>query len=319
MLLLQLPVLYYISLFPGKPIDRSHGLIQKLGLEALINAGNWKSVEKKVLELPADDLTRVIDGICNQENLIPKIEEYLETESSEFQDVLAGAFYIIKGWKIRSGAWAKDVGDDQWEGFSEHLNLAAERLNKSFDSPKLALEGMGRMIQAFQGFGEKEEAIKVFNYSKELTSSHYLSHTAMHRILTPRWHGSNEEMIDFGNSIEDDHLRGLIQLSTLVEIYSDMNNKDEDEDEKQSRRRFNLQHKDLIKEVLSNLKVPTGDSMLTINFKNHLACLYSIIGMKKERDKHLNELNGKISYRPWCYFGMHNARDVKLYKMVGMI
>ena len=45
-----------------------------------------------------------MNGICKKENLIPKVEEFLESDRSEFQDVLAGNYHIIKGWKIRSSS-----------------------------------------------------------------------------------------------------------------------------------------------------------------------------------------------------------------------
>jgi len=319
MLLLQLPVMYFIQMFPGKPIEESFGLIQKLGLEALINAGDWKAVEKKVLQLPADDITRVMNGLCKQENLIPKVEQYLQTTPSEFQDVLAGNFHIIRGWKIRSGSWAKEVGDDQWEGFYEQLNLAAERLTRSYDNEALFLEGNARLIQMNMGGGEKEDCIKAYNRCQELDPNHYLANIAMHRALTPRWGGSIEEMVEFGNSIKNDHLRGLIQLSNLVEIYSDMNYENEEEEEELTKQRFQRKHANYINKVMNNLSIPTGDSMLAIDFKNHMACVSSLLGRKKERNDYLKALNGNTTYRPWCYFGMHNARDVKLYKMVGLI
>ena len=73
MQLLQLPVLFYTRMFPCKPIEESYGLIQKLGLEALINSGDWKAVEKKVVQLPGDDLTRVMNGICKQKKSNSKV------------------------------------------------------------------------------------------------------------------------------------------------------------------------------------------------------------------------------------------------------
>jgi len=319
MILLQLPVILYTSKFPGKPIDQSHGLIEKLGLEALINAGDWKAVENKVLQLPPDDISRTMDGIASQKNLTPKIEQYLNTETSEFQDVLAGNFLTKRAWEIRSGAWAKDVGDDQWEGFFKHLEMAVERLNRSYDSKQLQLEGVSRLIHIYMGASEEEEALEAFNHCMEMDSSHYLAHIAMHRVTTPRWQGDMERMLEFADSIQDDHVRGLIQLSSLVEIYDDMVREDDDEDDDVTKQRFQKEHDALIHKTLSNLEIPTGNSMLAIDFKNHLACVYSILNMKKDRDRYLNELNGNITYRPWCYFGMSNHRDVKLYKMVGLI
>ncbi len=319
MLLLQLPVMYFVHAFPGKPIDESFGLIEQLGLETLVNSGDWKGVEDKVLQLPADDLTRVINGLCKQENLVPKVEAYLNTPPSEFQDVLAGNFYTIRAWDIRSGAWAKEVNDDQWEGFFKHLNLAAERLNRSYESEALFLEGNAQLIRVYMGLSEKEDCIAAYNQCQEVDPDHYLSHIAMHRVLTPRWGGSIEEMIDFGNSIKNDHLRGLIQLANLVDIYSDMSNEDEDEEEEMTKDRFRKQHKRYLDQVMSEIEIPTGDSMLAIDAKNHMACVASLLGWDKRCKQYIKELNGKTTFRPWCYFGMQTPRAVKLYNMVGLI
>ena len=320
MLFLQLPIIFYTSKFPGKPTDESFGLIEKLGLEALINAGDWKAVENKVLQLPSDDLTRVMDGLCKQENLTVKVMDYLTTTPSEFQDVLAGNFHINRAWKIRSGSWAEEVGEDQWEGFFKHLNIAAERLNRTYASKKLELEGIARLIRVYMGGSDKEEAHEAYNHCKEIDPNHYLSNIAMHRILTPRWGGSTDEMVNFAASIDNSHLRGLIELSNLVEIYSDMYNENNDEDEQVTKQRFYKEHDALIDKTLSSLEIPTDNSsMLAIDFKNHLACVYSILNMKKDRDQYLKEVDKNITSRPWCYFGMMNHRDVKLYKMVGMI
>lgn len=169
------------------------------------------------------------------------------------------------------------------------------------------------------GGSEKEECIEAYNQCQEIDPNHYLSLTAMHRVLTPRWSGSLEEMIEFGSTIKNDHLRGLIELSSLVEIYSDMNNENENEEEELTKQRFRRKHSIYIDKVMKNITIPPGDSMLAIDFKNHLACVSSLLGKKKECHTYLKELNGNNTFRPWCYFGMLNPRDVKLYKKVGLI
>ena len=82
------------------------------------------------------------------------------------------------------------MGDDQWEGFFEELHLAADRLNRHYDNKALYLEGTARLIQVYMGGSEKEECIEAYNQCQEIDPNHYLSHTAMHRVLTPRWSGS---------------------------------------------------------------------------------------------------------------------------------
>lgn len=313
--ILGLPILYYLDFFPSKPTDFSFGLIEKLGIDNEIKNGSWDVIEKKVSQLSADDVSRVIEGICRAKEYHPHIEQYLKTERSEFQNLIAGNYYTIVAWEIRSGKWATEVTGDQWEGFFEYLEKAEERLDGEFRNKIWRLEGAALMIRVCLGQSEKDRAFRCFEKCKQLAPNHLLAHQGLFRVLTPRWLGSDEEMIEFYQSIPHPKLSRLIQFEMLIEMYSDLQR----EDEEMAYGRFREQRMPLIKSALNQVGIMEGDSMFAISYNNHLACLLNIMRMKNQRDKILKALKEKITYRPWVYFGMSSERDIRLFKMGGLL
>ena len=314
--ILGIPVIIYTNNFPGSPLDQSCGLIKKLSLENDINNANWGVIEKKIMDLSADEMSRALDGICTTEKFHPHIESYLKTESTEFQNVLAGVYYTIMAWKARSGSWAKEVGEDQWRGFFEYLEEAHESLKRPFQSKKLKLEGTARLIRVYLGLSEKEEAYQAFKACQELSLNHFVSHISYCRVLVPRWLGSEEELLSFADSVVDSKLKLLINLMALVDLHSDLNNEDEDS----ALQRFRSEHGERIQNNLQQASnISSDDNIVSITTRNYLAYLYNVLEMKKDRNRMLNTLKGKITAQPWGYAGVRSERDLKLFKLGGVL
>jgi len=83
--------------------------------------------------------------------------------------------------------------------------------------------------------------------------------------------------------------------------------------------KFREERRTLITEALQNAQIPNDDSIVSIYSKNYLANLYNILGMKKDRDRLIDGLKNRITLHPWAYFGMHCERDVKLFRMGGLM
>ncbi len=313
--LLEWPILIWVDLVKGKPTDQSYGLLEKTQIAADVANGNWASMESKIEKLSGDDLTKVIDGLTQIDKDYSKILDYVNAHDSEVQRVIAGALYTQIAWLVRSGKRAVDITDDQALGFLNYLDKAELFLINEFKNPALQIEGLARRVRVYLGMGEEFQALEAFKECTALAPNQTLAHIAYLIVVTPKWMGNREEMMDFANSPKDPQVRTLTRLMAAVEIYSDYHF----DDMESAKVVFQSREQELCKKVLGNLQIAEDDSLLAIHTRNYLACLYNALGYTKKRNEVINQLKGQVTSRPWVYFGVQSERDLFLYKLGGML
>ena len=305
---------WYLGMFPGTR-DDSFGLIDKLNLKSDLAKGDWNTIESKLSKLSDDDFSRVITEFCNGEQFNKEIEQFIRTPETEFQNVIAGCYYISVGYLKRSGAWASELSEDQINGMYEYLDKADDCLRAEFDNKRYDVEASARLIAVLLNTGSKEEAAYYFEKCKSLNPKSFMAHVRYFRVLVPRWGGSNEAMLAYLESIEDKPLKDMIRVMVLNELFNDLYN----EDETTALQKFKNQSGSLIQEALKNTTIPNDDSIVTIHTKNYLAMLYNILEMRKERDELLSTMSNRITRYPWAYYGMHNEKDITTFNRLGLL
>lgn len=312
--ILALIALWYIRTFQ-KGIDESFDLLGKFKLKADISRGDWQAVENKMSTLSPDEFSRVISELCSGKILKDEISAFLKTPETEFRNLIAGCYYTSVGYLTRSGAWANELSDNQISGMYDYMELAEEQFAKKYDNELYRLEAEGRMVGVQMLAGSKEDATYFFDRAKTGDPKHWLAHYRFFRVSTPRWGGSNEEMLSLINSTKDKPLRDMLRAMTLVEIFSDLYN----EDEETAVAKFEEEWYPLIDEALKNAPIQNADTITNIYAKNYMAMVYNILRMYRERDQLIGELSGRFTQHPWAYWGMHCERDVKVFKRFGML
>lgn len=313
----QFPLFLVYGWLPSKPNDFSFGLVNEKNIPELFEQKAWVDFENIFKDLPSDDITKLIDGLCLSKRYDKEVEAYLKENDSELSYLISGVYYTYVAWEIRTGGWAKNIKEDQWDGFLKYLEKAEASLLKVAKSDSLKTEAKARLIRVYLGLSRKSKAIDLFNQCIISNPNHYLAHVNMFKILTPRWSGSVEELKQFINSVGNPKLRCLLELMYYIEMYSDILN--EYSNEGKAKRLFRTHYLKEVKVLLNNdFNLPKG-SIVSIYTCNHLAYLYHIIGKRGSRNKVLKKIPNAFTQQPWAYFGMHSERDVKFFKAIGIM
>lgn len=319
MSLLAIPIMKYYEMFPGKPQERSLGLVDRLQLAPLIQSGKWKEVEGIIMELPQNELARAMDGICMSGVFDQQLESYVQTLNTDFHNMISGYYYIYCAWQARSGMRAEHVGEDQWEGFYKYLNLAHHFLTEEFSDPKMQLQVWSNLITVLMGYSDKDKADEIFEKCMTIDPNLLNAHMTYFSVVTPKWLGSREEMEAYVKSDQwSKEISTVLQLKYYVELYKEYYF-NEIEDEDVAKRRFKADYGHECARLLQNLHLPKEENLLNLTSKNHLCYLYIILNNNRERNRLMKELKGKYQVQPWGYFGVLCERDAKLFKWAGVL
>ncbi|WP_125917091.1 hypothetical protein [Hymenobacter coccineus] len=287
------------GLFTKSYPDYSYGLIRHLGIENMLQAGQWAAFENIIYSLNSEDLTRLLDGICLTDRYERALKNYFSTEKSEVKQLISGAHNLYLAWKLRGANVGNSLTGKQVDGFIFYLEKSSQDFSYDFSSPILEAESCARLVRVYMGFSDTEAAQSAYSTAIQLIPNHLLAHLNYFKVTSPKWLGNLEIMASFVNQVVDAELKNLLQLMYLVEVYSDLfysfsltaNSK------------FQKLHGQLIKEALAANTVPSGNSLLAIYTCNYLACLYQILGFRKEVSAIKPRLKGRRTIYPWAYFG----------------
>lgn len=299
MLLLDKLISTGSALFTKNYSDYSYGLIERLGIENMLQARQWTAFENLIYSLDSEDLTRLLDGLCLTDRYERFLKNYFSTEKSEIKQLISGAHNLYFAWKRRGANVGNSLTGKQVDGFTFYLEKSSQDFSHNFGSPILEAESLARLVRVYMGFSDTEAAQSAYLTATQLIPNHLLAHLNYFKITSPKWLGDLETMIIFVNQVEDTELKKLFQLMYLIEVYSDLfysfsltaNSK------------FRKLYGQLIEEVLTNTTIPIGNSLLAIYTCNYLACLYQILGFRKEVLAIKPQLKGRRTSYPWAYFG----------------
>jgi hypothetical protein len=118
--------------------------------------------------------------------------------SSAFPLVARGAFHIRQAWKARGSGRAHDVTQDGWRGFTEHLDLAADDLQRAMETSASDPTPWAYMVTVAMGLSmPKDEIIRIVAESdaRALGLRHVYARATT--ALSHKWGGSHQLMLDF--------------------------------------------------------------------------------------------------------------------------
>jgi len=290
------------SLFKGAgpaalPADLSFGLIDKLGIKPLLEQKQWLAFEKTAAELPPDELTRLLDGLCLSEHYAPLLTQYQQSGDSEMRRLVAAVYATFRAWEARSGAYARELSQQQVDGFTHYLTQAHAHLAHPFAEPALQAQASARLVRVAMGLSEPELAQAAYEQCIALQPRHLLAHLFYFNVLTPKWFGDEEVLEDFVTTATP-ALRDLLQAMYLVELQSIV-----DDSTAVAKADFKRANQRRIMELLAQ-EPRTEDALAAIYFNNYLACLSHNLGELARRDQFLRVMDGRITVNPWPLFGL---------------
>jgi len=210
--------------YPRKELDRK--LTGELADDLLANLA--QSVGDK--NAPLEEIYQACDqGLGQMKGSKDWYERcYSGVESALFKNwpdeaipwLLLGQVEIDRAWFARGNGYADAVTDEQWKGFGEHLAAAEKALNKAWLLDPKEERIARQMITVVLGkSGQREEMEEWFDRAMALKPDNYAACRAKMYYLEPKWHGSQEAMLEFGREcVHNANWSGLVPLM-LVEAH----------------------------------------------------------------------------------------------------
>jgi hypothetical protein len=278
--------------------DLSFGLIDALAVKPMLEQKQWQAFEKVAIELASDELTRLLDGLCLSDYYAPLLERYQKSGTSELRRLVAAVHATFRAWEARSGAYARELSQQQIDGFSHYLGQAHAQLMQPFATPVLQAQAAARLVRVAMGLGDPELARAAYEQCVAMQPTNLLAHIFYFNVLTPKWFGDEETLEDFVDEASDPNLHSLLQAMYLVELQFIV---DEETTIVKQEMRSKNQHR--INELLT--KNPRIDDTLpSIYFNNYVACLSENLEQTAIRNQFLQALGNRITIYPWAYFGL---------------
>ena len=134
--------------------------------------------------------------------------------------LIRGAYYVQYAWDARGGGWASTVSDEGWRLMKERLGIARESLERSWIMRPIletALQMQGVELGDSRGRKEME---RWFNNAMKLDPGNYQARMNKLNWVHEKWHGSVEEMLDFGKECLAD-TNGTASL-TLYDVHLEL-------------------------------------------------------------------------------------------------
>ncbi|HAB17365.1 MAG TPA: hypothetical protein PLX89_17635 [Verrucomicrobiota bacterium] len=158
--------------------------------------------------LPGDEFLDLVEPMCDllwHTNLVtqywPKIEEaitnrYLGTAEAQY---LLGDKYVDFAWQARGSGWADSVTDEGWRLFGERLQRGESALRQAWDLKPTLAQVPYRMIWVCLGRSHPRSEMELwFRRGQQRSAGWYKLYWAKAEYLMPKWHGSEREVIEFG-------------------------------------------------------------------------------------------------------------------------
>ncbi|MBC6697392.1 hypothetical protein [Hymenobacter sp. BT190] len=293
--------------------DLSFGLLDSRQITPLVKREKWDQVEQIALSVMSDDLSRLLDGICLTDQFNKQIIPLGKEKNQEFARLVLGAWYLYQAWQARSGQWAENLSKSQIEGFEHYLLLARELLGGPFATPAFLCEARARLVRVEMGLNEPDRAMMAFQQSIVVDVRKFWAYHHVFKLASPKWLGSEEELVGYIQSVDDDALRHTLWLMFLVEMYSDADT----EDEATALQRWYPAYRELLEEVLAQPQLSLNNTLVSIYANNNLAYLYHLVGEREKRNAILVALGGHFPPYPWDYFGIEsdNAAAMQAFQL----
>lgn len=136
-----------------------------------------------------------VDGTLR--DLADMIDHNWTNTGAAYQNWL-GQLETKRAWAERGTAYANKVSGEGWQGFEEHLAKAEAHLNKAWelDPQDASTPYIVMTVELGQGKG-RDVMDKWFQRAMVISTNYYEAALSMSYYLEPRWHGSEEEALEF--------------------------------------------------------------------------------------------------------------------------
>lgn len=121
------------------------------------------------------------------------------------RDIIKGSNHIDLAWEARGSGWAKDVTEEGWKGFKNHLGIAQEALTRCWKSRKERPEAAALMITVtMAGHGNTGDTERLwFDRAVKAQMDYAPAYFKYGYAISPNWGGSNRQRKAFARECLD--------------------------------------------------------------------------------------------------------------------
>lgn len=200
----------------GKIVDYSFGLSAAKAVRKHLLDQDFEMAEVILEKMSANDLTQTLDyiGLVIEK---PLLMRWLKNNhNKDFPYLALGVYFIHEAWKIRSHAVAKEVADEQREGFLEFQKKALKAFLSMDKNSLLMPEVNARLIRVYMGLGEQTALRECFFSAIESNPDLVWAYLHYCEAIEPKW-GGNEILIQEMMDLLPDNLliKQIIELKII--------------------------------------------------------------------------------------------------------
>ncbi len=209
---------------------------------------------------------------------------------------LYGSYLVRKAWAARGSGTADTVSDSDADKFRDYLSDAQEALQRAIELDPDMSDAYAEMLVVVRGAGSKAEARKLFDEARTRFPSDIQLHQNMLLLLTERWMGSDDEVLEFarthGNSVAE--LACLIPFAHL-EVWR---GSDTDIGTYFKDKKIRAEVKEAFKQFISS----SDDGQQVqgrLDALQYFACAFGMMGDNKNGKKAFKKMKGRYSSAAW--------------------
>ena len=123
-------------------------------------------------------------------------------ESSYVVEMLVGDYHMAAGWDARGSGFANEVTREGWEDFETHMQLARKSFENAWEAAPHRPEAPAAMVYVAMcsSRSANREMRRWFERAVEAQCDYRVAYTNVLQGLMPRWHGSLDQLYQFGVS-----------------------------------------------------------------------------------------------------------------------
>lgn len=195
--------------------DEPRGLRTRVELEGFLLKKDFASLNSRLAALhkefkadPAhEDVLQLAFSTFGSEN--PEFERLIDewckaTPGASFPFAAKGIYFHAKGNRARGGAWISETSSEQIKAMEASLKIALPAFLKSLALDQHTVFAHHGLLGLLSNFGEPEKTEKFYKQAIQAVPTSFQIRRIYMQGLTPRWGGSEEQMIAFANSSEKD-------------------------------------------------------------------------------------------------------------------
>ena len=201
------------------------------------------------------------------------------------KEMIFGIYHRKKAWNTRGNGFASTVSDEDFKTFHTHTKIAGEHFKKAYQIHPERPEAATGLISISTEGGTEEPERHWFNKAVEAEMDFSRAYFALLRAYRPRWGGSFEQMIAFGEECAATELYD----TTIPEVYLHAVKLIKQDSDYETVNKMGLYHK--MHEVFKKYgKLESENKLFLFPIKNYFRSWHFCYAVKLNKFQHVKKL-----------------------------